>query len=236
MHGQRGSSAWAQVRHFALRRVEVTRTTWRFRALVAAVLAVVVVVPGRMWLTGIAASLVLEEPLKRADLILAEAAVLPDPHVAAHAALLYREGYAPRIAMVHYVRTRRLDDAGIELPRSLEQLLQTYWKDAGLDSARVESVPVEVVDPVTLNTARQVAEYCRREGIRRVILVSMRFHSRRSTLSYRRFMRPLGIEVLSQPAPTGLQIDTWWKTKDGVLLVGQEYIKWLYYRLATPIA
>lgn len=208
----------------------MSKTTWRFRFLTCAVLALVVVAPAKVWLTAMAVSLVHEDALEPADLILVEMAVLPAPGAIDYAASLYHRGYAPRIAVTRYVRSERLDDAGVEVPRSLDKLLQIYWADAGLDGSVVESVPIEVIDPVTLNSARQVAEYCRAHHVARVILVTSRFHSRRSTLSYARYMAPLGIEVRSRPPQGGLRPDNWWRTKDGILVVTQEYVKLLYYR------
>lgn len=218
------------VRHFALRRVEVTKTTWRFRFLVCAVLALVVVAPGKIWLTAMATSLVHEDALASADLILVEMAVLPAPDAIAYAASLYHRGYAPRIAVTRYIHSDRLADGGVQVPGSLDKLLEIYWADAGLDGSIVESVPIQVIDPVTLNSARQVAEYCRAHRVARVIIVPSRYHSRRSTLSYERYMTPLGIAMLSRPPEGRLRPDNWWRTKDGMLVVTQEYVKLLYYR------
>ena len=193
-------------------------------------IAIAFVAPGRVWLTAIAQTLVQEDALQRGDLILVEMTVLPDPQTLNFAASLYRRGYASRIAVTRYVRSERLIDAGIEIPRSLDKLLQIYWEDAGLDGSIVESVPIEVKDPVTANTARQVADYCRTHRVASLILVTPRFHSRRSTLSYARYLAPLGIKVLSQPPQGGLRPDNWWRTKDGILDVTQEYVKLLLYR------
>lgn len=227
---QHQKTTWTSVKRFALRRVEISKTTWRFRLLVCTLIAFVVVAPGKIWLTAMATSLVREDALGPADLILVEMAVLPAPDVIDYAASLYHRRYAPRIAVTRYKRSDRLNDAGVELPRSLDKLLQVYWADAGLDSSVVESVPIDVIDPVTLNSARQVAEYCRAQHVARVIVVTPRYHSRRSTLSYARYMAPLGIEVRSSPPQGGLRPDNWWRTKDGILLVTQEYVRLLYYR------
>jgi hypothetical protein len=197
---------------------------------VIATIGTVVAISGPFLLTALATSLVQEDALERADLILVEMTVLPSPDALEHAASLYRQGYAPRIAVTRYTDSRRLTDGGVELPKSLDKMLQIYWADAGLDGSAVESIPITVIDPVTLNSARQVAEYCRSQGIARVIIVPSRYHSRRSTLSYRRYMAPLGIELRSAPPAGGLRPDNWWRTKDGVLAITQEYVKLLYYR------
>jgi uncharacterized SAM-binding protein YcdF (DUF218 family) len=209
----------------------VRTTTWKARALIALTVLLLLAGPVRAGLPALAAALVEEEPPRPADLILIEVSEHPSFAAIQHAAALYRNGMAPRIAMTRYRDSARLHAAGVVLPPAFDRVVAVYAEAAGLDPERLERVPVDVVDPVTLNVARQVAEYCEQGGVRRLMVVGAPFHSRRSALSYRRFLSPRGIDVSMSPAWSGLTPANWWTTKDGIVNVGQESIKLLVYAL-----
>ena len=207
----------------------MTRTTWKARGLIAAVILAFAAGPLRVALPAVAAPLIREDDALQADLIVIQVSENPSFASIQHAARLYRSGAAPRIALTQYRDSSRLRSAGIVLPPAFDRILTVYVEEAGLDSAKLERIPISVDDPVSLNTARQVAEYCDRTGIRHVIIVGPPFHSRRTALSYRRFFEPRHIQLYMSPAWSGLTTSNWWKTKDGVLTVGYEWVGLLGY-------
>ena len=78
-----------------------------------------------------------------------------------HAADLRRAGVAPRVAMTRYVQNDRLVRAGVVLPPAFDGVLRLPGRTPGTPDA-VLTIPIDVIDPVTLNTARQVADFCAR--------------------------------------------------------------------------
>jgi uncharacterized SAM-binding protein YcdF (DUF218 family) len=207
----------------------VWTSTWRLRLLACVAVAGLFLLPHAWWLQALAGGLVREDAPGPADVIVVELFEHPSPAVFAHAARLRDAGIAPRVAVTRYQDSPRLAAAGITLTRRFDDVLRVHWQDAGLPDAAVEIVPVEVRDPVTLNLARQIAEYCRARGYRRVALVASRFHSRRSAASLERFGG--GLTVLSLPPASGLTAGNWWTTKDGILTVLQEAVRLAYYRV-----
>jgi uncharacterized SAM-binding protein YcdF (DUF218 family) len=225
------SPMWPRLVAFAVRRETVWKTTWAFRLSVVVGLALVWAISWHFWLTLAGAALVERDALERVDVIIVEVTVVPSLSGLKHAAKLYRAGYAPRVFLTRYIPNDRLDASGLQVPQDFADVLKVYAAEARLPLSVVDTIPIGVSDPVTLNTARQVAAYCAAQGIRSAIVVAPLFHSRRSELTYRHFFKPLGIRVLSQPFESGQQITNWWRTKEGWLTVVQESVELLYYRL-----
>lgn len=224
-------SGWQRLLAFSVHRTTVWKTTWRFRLLLLVVLLVVSVSCGPFWLTQAGATLVERDSIEHADAILVDVTVAPSLSAMREASRLSQAGYAPRVLFTRYVQTDRLERVGLQVPRDYDAVINLYAADAGLSLATVDTIPIEVIDPVTLNTARQVAVFCQARAIRSLILVEPLFHSRRSALTYAHFLAPLGIHSISQPVESGLLVTNWWRTKDGWLSVIEESVKLAYYRV-----
>jgi uncharacterized SAM-binding protein YcdF (DUF218 family) len=215
---------------FFIYRKTVVKTTWKLRLLMLALFFVVFVIPYRFWLSALAQTLVLSDQIQKSDAIFVENWNVPDLNALVAAAQLHRTGYAPSVLIARFIQTDRLSLGGIELPKDYEQVLRLYCQDAGLDLNNVETIPVEAIDPITLNMARQVSTMLHGKGVTSVILVTSFYHSRRSALTYRKFLKPLGIKLASYPVTQRFTPGNWWKTKDGINTVLMELIKLQYYR------
>ena len=206
--------------------------TWKGRLVAVAILVGAALGPARWVLPAVGGAVVVDDrPSTPADLIVAEVTENPSFAVLRHAEELRRAGLAPRVALTRYVAGPRLARAGVVLPPVFDRILAAYTDAAGLPDSALATIPIEVDDPVTWNTARQVVDYCAAAGVRRLIVVGQPFHSRRSSWSYRHFADARGIDVRMSPAWSGMTAGNWWQTKDGVLLVGQEAAKAVGYRL-----
>lgn len=65
-----------------------------------------------------------------------------------------------------------------------------------------------------------------------VMIVSSRFHLRRIAFVFRERFREQGITVVLHGAPNGdYDEDRWWDVEEGLLMVNNEYVKLVYYRL-----
>ncbi len=79
--------------------------------------------------------------------------------------------------------------------------------------------------------ASQVCTALKERGVKSVILVTRFYHSKRSALTYKKFLEPNGVKLISYPVQEGFASDNWWKTKDGRRAVLNELIELQYYRL-----
>jgi hypothetical protein len=213
------------------RPAQIWLPTWR---VVAGLVLFAVMVAGSapVWGPAVVAPLVADDPGGQADVVVVEIGPHPEKALFSRAARLQRDGRVSRVAVVRYQRSARLDMAGIEMPDRFDEVLRVYWQDAGLQDDIVDLVPVGVTDPVTLNLARQVAAWCETQKIRSVIVVTGLFHSRRSLYAYRKFLQPLSVRVTASPASAGLDVHNWWRTKDGIQDVFQEWVRLVYYKVA----
>jgi len=65
-----------------------------------------------------------------------------------------------------------------------------------------------------------------------VMVLSSRFHLRRIAFVFRERFREHGITVVLHGAPNGdYDEDRWWDVEEGLMMVNNEYVKLVYYRL-----
>jgi hypothetical protein len=208
-------------RHFVYR-TEHFRTTWKFR------LAVVVLVGAGLWLTSgwwtvaVGRSLVCDAGTAPSDAILIEN-FEPDYLLFDRAARLRRAGIASRVFVP--IQT----DAGTGEPGAVPlAIVDMMAKMARLGT--IDVVPVPVVEPITLNSARQVRRSLEREGIRSVVVVTPLFRSRRTALVYNATFAGGGIMVRCEPVQGPRAVNTWFRTWHGIQDVAEQWIKLQYYR------
>ena len=95
-----------------------------------------------------------------------------------------------------------------------------------------ETVPTQDVEPISLNTARDIQRFMQREHIRSVIVVVPYFRSRRSALVYAATLGRAGIRVTCQPVNRGDQsVAIWTHSLHGIQDVAEQWAKLQYYRL-----
>ncbi|MBK9081068.1 MAG: YdcF family protein [Rhizobiales bacterium] len=130
----------------------------------------------------------------------------------ADAALLVSEGRAPRLLIsgVNQATTRA------ELARETPAL-------SGLLECCVD---LGYLAENTRGNAAETAEWSRRHGMRRVIVVTSDYHMPRA-LAEMKDAAP-GAEIVPWAVPTArLQADDWWRDAEAVRLVAVEYVKYL---------
>ena len=102
--------------------------------------------------------------------------------------------------------------------------------DAGIPEQRLIILPQRVNS--TYDEAVAVRGFVETAGIRRVLVVTSPYHSRRALWVFRRVLA--GVEVgIDSPLP-GEQspaAGTWWLSKTGWHNVALEYVKLVYYRI-----
>jgi len=209
-------------RHFVYRS-ERTRTTWKFRAgLVAFVLAAVWLSRG-WWAVAIARSLVCDGNSAPSDAILIEN-FDPDYLVFARATELRRSGFAARVLVPIAAGTGSAETDAVGLGTA--ELMAKIARLGALDI-----VPIQSVEPISLNAARDILRYLERESIHSVIVVTPLFRSRRSALVYGATLGRAGIAVRCEPVQGPRALNAWPQTWHGVQDVAEQWLKLQYYRL-----
>jgi uncharacterized SAM-binding protein YcdF (DUF218 family) len=93
-----------------------------------------------------------------------------------------------------------------------------------------EMIPIEEIEPISLNAAYQVRAALQKAGIRSVIVVAPGFRSRRSLLVYSTVFGAAGIETSCVPVFGQETPDNWRTTWHGIQQVVEQYGKLQYYR------
>lgn len=208
-----------------LYRKQVLKTTWKLRVFLLFLLIVFVLATGRFWLLLMSESLVHEDQMAPSDVILVESWENPFLAGLSHAATLQHDGYAGHAIVIRLIpRNNELISSD-----ATERIWQLYCMSAGLRNPEV--VAVNQVEPITLNMARQIGKLLMGSPIRSVTLISPLFHSKRSLLSYREILEPLGISVRCTPISGAIDRYYWWKTNHDMLMVIEEFLKLQYYRI-----
>ena len=168
-----------------------------------------------VWLGWAGNFLVKTDPLEAADIIVALAGDGSGRRLL-RAAELVEQGYAPRV-LIPGPRTAygaRESDLALEFARR-----------EGLDMEVLEGFPVDVTS--TLEELAFVDRELQRRGVKKALVVTSNFHTRRARNIYRKHTSG-AIEYIFVAADSPrFDPDSWWKTRDGKEVLVIEYIKTL---------
>jgi uncharacterized SAM-binding protein YcdF (DUF218 family) len=85
----------------------------------------------------------------------------------------------------------------------------------------------------TREEAELILDYSRDLGLKKVMVVSDKFHTHRVEQVFRDKLEDAGIELVLRGAPSSrYSEDQWWAGEAGLLMVNNEYIKLVYYFLS----
>jgi hypothetical protein len=204
-------------------RAEQTRTTWKLR------LGLLALIVGAFWLTNgwwteaIGRSLVCDATVAPSDAILIEN-FDPDYLLFERARELRRSGVAVRVLVPARIDLDTLEPNAVAVGTA--QVMATISR-----IGTIEIVPVREVEPISLNAANDVRRFLEREHIRSVIVVAPLFRSRRSDLVYGATLGRAGVTVRCEPVLGPHDVDSWTRSWHGIQDVVQQWIKLQYYRL-----
>jgi hypothetical protein len=199
---------------------------WRWAAPVVVVLAVIGT--RALWLPAIGRSLVCAEDEAVADVVVLEN-FDPDYLLFETAADLQRAGLSARVL----VPTPTVAVDSTEASPVAQGIVELMARLARMQN--LEIVPIQEIEPYSLNAARQIREHLVREHVRSILVVAPAFRSRRSLLVYRNVLRRDGIRVhclavFGQHTPRN-----WTTTWHGIQIVTEQFIKLQFYRFAVVI-
>lgn len=82
----------------------------------------------------------------------------------------------------------------------------------------------------TFEEAAAILEFCEKRGIKKIIVVSSDFHTRRVRQVFKAKFNQSNIEVIIRAAPSsGFSISHWWQSEQGLIALQNEYVKLAYY-------
>jgi uncharacterized SAM-binding protein YcdF (DUF218 family) len=171
-----------------------------------------------------------EDPLQRADAIIVLAGTRMERPL--EAADLYSTGWAP-----HVVLTEDVPDGGIEFLQRRGVQLATNAETArdvmvrlGVPRTAIEVVPQ--THDSTADEAETLREICVSRNWKRIIVVTSKFHTRRSGFAVRRALKGSGAEVVMRgSAYDRADPHRWWRTRGDVRWAASESQKLIVYVL-----
>ena len=171
----------------------------------------------RAWIVGPPA-----EAAPRADAVVVSAGARPE--VFQQAMELWRAGTAPRI-IVTRCETRPTDRAGITTP--FVELRRSWLDEAEVPESAREFIGEEI--RLLSQEMAVVRAWAATNQVRRLLLPTEPFSTRRVAWLARRQLTPLGIETVPIPVPgPHYSVTNWWRTKEGLLGMENEWA-WLAY-------
>ena len=201
----------------------VIRTGGAFRRLLI-LLSVVAIAGGAYAFVHLGSFLTPEDPLTKADAIFVLAGTRMQRPL--EAADLYREGYAPVIVM-----TRETVETAVQIVGSRGQVIPADVERAR-DAFVAMKIPREAIiipDRIHDSTAAEAItfrETAQRNGWRRIIVVTSRFHLRRAAFAMRRELRGTDLQVVMRASRYDpLHPDRWWTRRAEVRWVLSELPK-----------
>ena len=174
--------------------------------------------------------LVVEDRLERADVIFVLAGSRAERWL--EGVDLYHEGWAPRLML----SPGRIEEAEEELRRrrisfpAESELIRDAIVDLGVPAHAVLVMPGSVD-----NTAQEAAAARRlalEQGWRRILVVTSKYHSRRTRFAFRRAFHDTSIVVTIKTSRYDRSTpDRWWRNRTDIRWVSSELQKLLLYRL-----
>lgn len=185
-------------------------------ALLAA--SVLAIVTARLWLPAIGNWLVRPSQLNQADAIVVLSG--GGPERLTHGITLYQQDLAPELWYT--------GDAPIPTMTSFTdgQFARQFAIEQG--------VPAEAIHLLETTSTRedgqQIAAAVRQRGLRRLLIVTNWYHSRRALCVVRQQLADSGVTVYYDPPPAlTYGPDNWWQQENGLVAVINELIKFGFY-------
>ena len=145
------------------------------------------------------------------------------------AAKLYREGRAPLIILTDDGLIGGWDHREERNPHYYEMTARRLQQQ-GVPADRIQLAPGIALG--TYEESLLVRDYASAGNLKRVLVVTSGYHSRRALWAMRRACAGSGIQVGMDSAPPGWQTPSpwlWWSRRWGWKVVGGEYLKMAYY-------
>jgi len=195
-----------------------------------AAIALLAILAGILVFRAAGRYLVVEDPLEKSDAVVALAGARVERWL--EVVDLYHAGWAPRVVLSNG-RTDEIETQirarGIRFPGEAEAA-----RDAMVQMKVPEDAIQILPDSVdnTAQEARAMRELAIANGWQRLIVVTSRYHSRRTAFAFRREFKGTSVQVHIRTSRYDLATpDRWWTDRADFRYVTLEYQKLLAYRL-----
>jgi len=182
-----------------------------------------------IWFPHLGYFLVVADPLKRSDAIVALGGGDMRRYIVA--AKLYQEKWAPVVI-----------STGDLVPDYIEALGEKLtFAELGAKLLIKDGVPLQSVVIInkgtsTFEEAAAVKEYSQRNKFQRIIVVTSIYHTRRARAVYRKMFANSGIEIITRSAEGGqFHAGRWWTREDDLVFVNSEWVKLFLYKFQGKI-
>ena len=147
------------------------------------------------------------------------------------AAQLFRQGRAPKIILTNDSQRGPWSIEEQRNPTFTERAVSELRRN-GVTPDRIEVLPDAISS--TYSEALVLRRYATEKGLRRVLVVTSSYHSRRALWTLRHVFEGSGVEVGLETVAPGQQMPspaTWWWYPSAWQMVAMEYPKLIYYWL-----
>jgi uncharacterized SAM-binding protein YcdF (DUF218 family) len=159
--------------------------------------------------------LVESDPLEKADAVLVLAGDYRGERVR-YAAELIRSGYAPVALISGSFEIFGVNEADLAIQFAVQRGAPASY-----------FAPVYVTALSTVEEAKAILPELRKRGIRKLLLLTSNYHTRRAASTFRRALGP-AVEIRAVAAPDPFfQPDSWWHNREGQKTLFYEYSKTL---------
>lgn len=94
------------------------------------------------------------------------------------------------------------------------------------------SVIVLKIGTSTKEEVSAIIQYCNEKKLKKIILVSSKFHTRRVRMASSKKFKKENIGLIIAGAGSSVyEEEEWWKSEEGLIMVNNEYMKLIYYLL-----
>jgi uncharacterized SAM-binding protein YcdF (DUF218 family) len=126
-----------------------------------------------------------------------------------------------------------------ELVPPVLRLVGAPHTEAALTARVVEKAGVPEANILIINQgtstyeeAQHILSLCEGRGLKKIIILSSKFHTRRVRGTFRKIFKGSPVTLIIRGAPSlSYSEESWWKTENGLIMVTNEYMKLLYYFL-----
>ena len=120
-----------------------------------------------------------------------------------------------------------LKTMGIHLNNA--ELTRKVMIDHGADASLIACLPKGTS---THEEYEAILAYCKQKELKKVMVLSSKFHTRRIYQVFEEEFEAAGIELVVRGAPeSGFEEEQWWKSEAGLIFLNNEYVKLLYYAI-----
>ncbi len=175
-------------------------------------------------LAGAARAWIVNEPAAKADAIVVLGGGLENRPF--EAARLYHAGMAPKVLFMDV----KLSPTGkLGITPSETELTRKVLLQQGVPEGDLVVIGRGVAS--TFDESMAVRDWVQAHHVKRIIIPTDIFHTRRVRWLFRKELRGTGAQIAVETAPTpGYTAGDWWRHEEGLIAFQNEIIKFAYYR------